>query len=760
MRFLKTALALVALAVTAVVVVAPAQAIAQADIVVTKTGPATAVSGANVTYTVTVANQGGSSATAVDLQDVTPSGTTFFSEDQSCSDPSVGSTGTVDCTVGTLNAGASFIVHITLKVNSNVASGTVITNAATATTSSAQSSTLNDSGASDVTTTTSADLAVTKTGPATAMIGADVTYYVTVTNNGPSDAAGLVVNDSAPADESLVSVSQTSGPSCCAIPAGQSVSLTYVEHMSSTATPGTLETNQFSASASTPDPDTSNNTASTTASAIAGQADLAVTKTGPANVTAGTQMTYDIDVTNNGPADARNLVVSDPLPSGETLVSNTQTSGPTAVVMASGETRHFQIVVAVGSGVTNASTLTNTATVSSDTADPTAPNNSSTLVTTVNTSADLQVSKTGPANAFGGQDVSYSITETNAGPSDALAATLTDPTPANTTPVSFTQDTGSTDGTTLLPGASRTFTMVVHVNHAYTGTVTNVATVATTTSDPTPGNNTSTVNTTIAAASANLSITKTGPSSGNAGSIVNYTVTVTNNGPSDYSDNVDMTDVTPANTTFVQFTQTSGPSATLTNPSVGGTGTMEAKIVQLNNGASMTFLVRVAINASTAAGTTISNTANVSSDNPDANSANNSATKNTSVTTSADIAVSITGPSSSPVGTNSSYTVTITNNGPSTATNVSVKDTFGTSGKFVSSVQNTGPAFTCVKPAVGAKGGVVHCTIASLAIGQSATFTVTLHAVNTTSTVSTVMGSSATPDPNTVNNKATKTTTH
>src|SRR5262249_4102049 len=72
-----------------------------ADLGVTKTGPAAATAGSNVTYTITVVNNGPSAAQDASLTDFTPSGTTFVSFAQvsgpafSISVPPAGSTGTV-----------------------------------------------------------------------------------------------------------------------------------------------------------------------------------------------------------------------------------------------------------------------------------------------------------------------------------------------------------------------------------------------------------------------------------------------------------------------------------------------------------------------------------------------------------------------------------------------------------------------------------------------------------------------------------------
>ena len=53
------------------------------------------------------------------------------------------------------------------------------------------------------------------------------------------------------------------------------------------------------------------------------QADLAITKTGPASVVAGTNVVYTITVTNAGPSNAEGVVVTDVTPTGLTFVSNT-----------------------------------------------------------------------------------------------------------------------------------------------------------------------------------------------------------------------------------------------------------------------------------------------------------------------------------------------------------------------------------------------------------------------------------------------------
>jgi uncharacterized repeat protein (TIGR01451 family) len=258
--------------------------------------------------------------------------------------------------------------------------------------------------------------------------------------------------------------------------------------------------------------------------------DLQVTKTGPATAVAGSQVTYTIVVSNNGPKAAQGVALSDQLPAGETLVSQRQTLGPMFTLASSGNgtivsdtidsldsgaSATIEVTVLVGSGVTSGTSLSNTATVSTTDYDSDPGNNSSTANTTVSTSADVQVVKTGPTSALAGDNLTYTIKVRNNGLSDALDVHLNDVIPATTTFVSdsqiqgptFTQSdppvggTGTIDDSiaTLQPGVTGTFLVVVHVNAGTSdGTVIeNIATVTTATSDPDATNNGSSASTTI-----------------------------------------------------------------------------------------------------------------------------------------------------------------------------------------------------------------------------------------------------------------------
>jgi len=127
----------------------------------------------------------------------------------------------------------------------------------------------------------------------------------------------------------------------------------------------------------------------------------------------------------------------------------------------------------------------------------------------------------------------------------------------------------------------------------------------------------------------NLSVTKTdSPDPVQAGENITYTIDVKNSGSAD-AQSVELNDSLPTNTTFVSLSE---PSAwTCTEPSVGSTGNIRCTKSSLAPGDGRTFTLVVKVNAGTASGTIISNTATVTSNPADTDSANNSATATTTV---------------------------------------------------------------------------------------------------------------------------------
>ncbi len=109
-------------------------------------------------------------------------------------------------------------------------------------------------------------------------------------------------------------------------------------------------------------------------------------------------------------------------------------------------------------------------------------------------------------------------------------------------------------------------------------------------------------------------------------------------------------------------------------------------------------------------------------------------------------------------GSNLSYSITVANNGPAAALNVNLTDNLPVGTTFVSQTQTSGPAFT-----LGNTGNTITNTIASLGIGQSATFMVIVQ-IPTSVPGGTVFSNTATVrtttfDPVSANNASTATVT-
>jgi uncharacterized repeat protein (TIGR01451 family) len=778
-----------------------------ANLSVTKTdSPDPVNAGSNLTYTITVNNAGPSNASTVNLSDTLPGGTTFVSLSTvagwSCTTPAVGAAGTVSCSNASMGVGSG-VFTLVVNVNASTAAGTVLSNSATVTSTTSDPATGNETGTATTTVATSADVSVTKVDtPDPVTAGTNITYTITVNNAGPSNAAGVALADTVPANTTFVSLSAPGGWSCSTPAVGGTGAIscsnaslapgnavfTLVVAVGAGVADGTVITNTATATTTTSDPNSGNDSGTATTTVGTGSVDLSVTKTdSPDPVTPGANLTYTITVNNAGPSIATSATLSDTLPAGTTFVSLTEAAGwscTTPAVGAGGTVSCsngamnlgsgvFTLVVNVGASVAPATVLTNTATISSATTEANPGDESGVSTTTVGAgSADLLLSKTdSPDPVAPGSNIAYQITLTNNGPSNAASATFSDTLPAGTTFVSLST-TGPWTCTTPAVGATGTiscsnpsyggvdfFNLVVAVDPSVApGTVlSNTATLASVTADPNPGNESDTATTTVGSGSVDLSVTKTdSPDPVTPGENVTYTITVNNAGPVTAT-GVSLSDAVPAGTTFVSFTAAAG--WTCTTPAAGATGTISCSVAALPVGNAVFTLV-VATDAALGAGN-ITNTATVASATADSNPGNDSSTATTAVGAGlADLLLSKTD-SPDPVapGSNLSYQITITNSGPSNATSATFSDTLPAGTTFVS-LSTTGP-WTCTTPAVGA-GGTVSCTNPSF--GVTVDFFTLVVAVDPSVASGTVLSNtatitSATADPNGANGSSTTTTT-
>jgi uncharacterized repeat protein (TIGR01451 family) len=393
----------------------------QADLAVTQTSsPDPVVADGNLTYTIVVTNNGPGGANAT-LTDVLPPGVTFVSSsapaDWQTTTPAVGGERTVTASNPNLAHGATATLILVVRVDSAAREGSTILNTATVASMAVDP----DPGNNSATTTTQvkgaqADLAVTKTAsPDPVLPGNDLAYTIVVSNNGPDDAANATLNDALPPGVTFVSLSAPAGwqPTTPAVGSGGTVTassstvtngaaatFTLVVHVDTAARGGATISNTATVASPT-DSTPGNNSATTTTQVKGAQADLAVTITNsPDPVVPGNDVIYAIVVTNNGPDDAANASLIDPLPPGVTLVSFTAPPGwagaipgvgsggtvtASTINLASGATATFRLVVRVIAAVPGGSTIVNSATVSATTPDANAGNNSATATTTTTT---------------------------------------------------------------------------------------------------------------------------------------------------------------------------------------------------------------------------------------------------------------------------------------------------------------------------------------------------------------------------------------
>ncbi|HEV2891224.1 MAG TPA: Ig-like domain-containing protein [Frankiaceae bacterium] len=238
-------------------------------------------------------------------------------------------------------------------------------------------------------------------------------------------------------------------------------------------------------------------------------ADLATTITdSPDPVLTGTPLTYTITVTNDGPDAAPAPTVTLPLPSGLANVSASGsgwscTTGASVTctrtaALPSGETT--QAITVTADVTASGGTLTATATATSTAADPDSADNAATASTTVNSSADLGLTKTHIGSFTAGGTGNYLLTVTNTGPSPANPpTTVVDTLPTGLTYVAASgsgwacsavgQVVSCTRSTPLPSGASSTLVITVDVAATANATVTNTASVSSASSDPNAANN-------------------------------------------------------------------------------------------------------------------------------------------------------------------------------------------------------------------------------------------------------------------------------
>lgn len=760
--------------------------------------------GEPITWRIVVTNRGPSAVAGARVQDVLPpqvSGASWTATFTGGGGATSGS-GDIDELIA-LSAGGTAVYTVTADIFPT-ALGDLVNTATVAVPTGVVDPNLSNNQATHVDLVAPvADLAISKVdGSPTYVPGQATTYTVTVTNNGPSFVAGATVTDTFSTAFTAVtwtaaftgtgSSGATAGAGNLAqtinLAAGGTAVYTITAVVDPAATASIANTASVTAPLGTTDPIPANNSATDT-NVAAPRVFLEVTKTdGTATYVPGKTTTYVITVTNAGPSVLAGGRLVDVLPAaivGATWTASYAGSGSSGPGSGAGDI-DATITLAVG----GTATFTVTAPVA-DTADGNLVNTATVFVPagTTNTNpvtgatdtdtpaplADLRISKTdGTATYVPGTTTTYTITVANFGPSAVRGARIVDtfdPALFDVAGIAWTavlQDGSTRTGTGNIDlvldvahedlDALITFTVTAPIRADAVGLLSNTATVTAPlgTIDPNPDNNTA-VDVDAPAVTpvvyADLSIEKRDFVQQYApGQTLTWRITVINAGPNPVT-GARVFDAFPAQVSGVTWTAvfTDGSGA------AGGSGTVIDELIALGVGGRAVYTV-VAQTSPTATGP-LTNVATVTApaDVTDPNLANNTWTDVDQFAPVADLAVTKTDPSPTYVpGAATTYTVTVSNAGPSTVTGARVVDTFSALFTAVS----WSAAFSAGSS--GAAGGTGDVDeLVTLAAGGFVIYTITattspwasVDILNT----ATVTAPAGTTDPNLGNNTATHT---
>lgn len=727
----------------------------QADLRVTNTpvgGPF--LPGGPAAWDIVVTNDGPSTARELAIIESAPAGLIGLT----LAGPGVSCPAGQPCTVDELEPGDSVTVRATATIAPDFNSPTLSTTA-TVTSSTFDPTPANNSALSSITLPTTPDLTITKTGPATVVAGAPITWTVQVRNNGTFAVQDVLVEDVISTNVQGVVVSSpdsacTTFP--CTLPTvGPGATVTFT--ITGTVDPYLIEFQlQNFAEISWPTIAPTQLGGGTNASSttlVQAAADATVTVTPDRNtLLAGQSVTWTVLLTSNGPSRA-DVVLQLPTPDGIVIDAFTAPAEATCTAarvcaldsMAPGSQSTFTLTGTVPSAFTGPSVaLTTTATVDARNGDPNPADNTVVSTVVVDTLADLSLTKTPVGAPFtAGGPAAWDIVVTNDGPSTARGLTITDTPPAALAGLLLTGPGVTCPAgqpctlDALDPGDSVTVRAAGTIEPGYpASSIGNTAAVTSTTADPDPTDNSAlSTGAVVTAADVAVTVTPSSPSVA-AGEPISWTVVVVNNGPST-ARGVLLTDLVPDGVDLDQVTAPDG---------IPCTDQIICDFGDLAPGTPLTFTLLGSVPAAATAASVI-NTAVVSTLTTDPTPGNNTATSLVSVTREADLTVSKTGPTTVVAGESITWTIDVSNDGPSVARNVTVTDVLPAGVTDVSVTGAGCDALPCTIPTLDPDGSVGLTVSGTVSPGLTGT------AVVNTATVA-----GADLDPNPSDNSATAVT--
>ncbi len=704
--------------------------LSQADLGITKTlvssVPAAGIPlGQPVTYLLTVTNGGPASASNVRITDPLPGGLQFINGHAS-QGSLTNNQGTVYFDLGDLAAGGSATAFL---VAAPQIDGTV-TNTAFVTGDVLDPLPDNDLAAAVLSVRSSANLAVTQIiTPNPAAEGGPMTIQLLVTNAGPSAATGVQLSDTLTGTLSLLGATNSQGNltvtnnmvNCMLGDLAKGGTASVTLHSQPDAVGYIYSVASVAANES--DPDLSDNLSGTNI-AVMVEADLAVgVGVNPSVVGLGNVFTYSVIVTNLGPNSADNVILTNVLPSTLTLISSHSSQG--AIEFSNGIAVARLGLLNTGAVATleflvvsdNLGSVTDSVNVGADVVDLSLSNNTASATADVRYDAELTLTATNsPTEALVGDSITWSLTVSNAGPHDASAVTISTTLPAGVQLAEAGPDATITtnDNGALLMGlgslpAGANITVTFSGLTTLSGVMTNTFTVSSDELDSAPEDNTASTITQVRLA-ADLAVSAQWP---DAPIVIGHAFTlnllVTNLGPSAASD-VIITNVLPATLTLVSAQPSQGTNWLQDGVLICDLGPLAAS----NAATVMLALMPVQVGPFT-------NTAIVTASEADPDVTNNLAVLTATVLDEANLGLALRAPTAAqPLGGQFTYTLTLTNQGPGTATLIGVTNTLPPGVAFVSAAPTAGTAqFT---------DGTVLWQLDSLAAQTNAMLTITVSA--------------------------------
>jgi uncharacterized repeat protein (TIGR01451 family) len=497
--------------------------------------------GDTAAFTIVVTNEGPGTAKGVTLTDTLPPGIVWSEDSPSCSIVA----GVLSCSFGDLADGATRTVHVTGATDA--ADCGVLSNTAVVAASNEALVSIGDNLSTATITVNCPDISVTKTpDQGTVSAGDAIGFTIEATNNGDGTAHGVTVTDTLPNDPGLAwTIDAANSDAGCSISNG-SLTCTWGDlavganksvHIMSPTTAASCGVVDNTANVTTSNDGSDSDDASITVDCPSIDIEK---KADAGTVDAGDPVGFTIEVTNNGIGTAKDVVMTDTLPTNAGLAwSIDGGSGQKFCSIAAGVLTcdfgdmvagaEYKVHITSDTDATTCGTVDNTATVTVSNGEG---DNDGASENVNCPPIGIDIQKDGPDLAHVGDTITYSFTVQLSQDEPLSNVTVTDPNCNEGAPVYVSGDDGDN---VLEPGEVWSYTCTRLVTATDPDPLPNTASVQGTADDGRSA--TDSDDHSVDLIHPAIQIVKTvDPKSGNPGDTVTYTYVVTNTGDTTLSD--------------------------------------------------------------------------------------------------------------------------------------------------------------------------------------------------------------------------------